>query len=408
MRQLGILAVALVLLVGTVTGRLRGDGTEGWTAENSAFPVNASWFTNYVDHFDHSNHKTFEQRYWYSLTFWNSTSGPIFLYLCGESTGRFPAENTYIVALAKKFKAGIVALEHRFYGYSIPTPDLSLDNLKYLTHDQALADAASFIKIFMSDIRAYGHPVIVFGGSYAGALAAWMRYKFPDLVAGAYSSSGVVNAILDFKDFDDQVKRSVLKSGPECQNIILSLLAEAKKLYETDPWKLKMAHSAPYFEWDDFMFYFADIFVEAVQYGQRTGLCKFLKRIEKDPDRQQQLALYALDNGIAPQFYSFEHLRTVQTNPAAGDRQWTYQYCSALGYLNTPSSGQNPLRFKEMTLEYWRRYCAKALDAPIFPDPSIVNSVYGDIRIADVLTNTIFTNGAEDPWQWATVRRYRH
>lgn len=28
---------------------------------------------------------------------------------------------------------------------------------------------------------------------------------------------------------------------------------------------------------DDFMFYFADIFVESVQYGNRSNLCDFLK-----------------------------------------------------------------------------------------------------------------------------------
>lgn len=40
--------------------------------------------------------------------------------------------------------------------------------------------------------------VIVFGGSYAGALSAWMRYKYPDIIDGAHSSSGVITAITDF------------------------------------------------------------------------------------------------------------------------------------------------------------------------------------------------------------------
>jgi hypothetical protein len=46
------------------------------------------------------------------------------------------------------------------------------------------------------------NPWITIGGSYPGAMVAWFRYKYPHLTAGSISSSGVVNAIEDFKDFD--------------------------------------------------------------------------------------------------------------------------------------------------------------------------------------------------------------
>ena len=39
---------------------------------------------------------------------------------------------------------------------------------------------------------------IVIGGSYPGALAAWFKSHYPNHALGAWSSSGVINAIKDF------------------------------------------------------------------------------------------------------------------------------------------------------------------------------------------------------------------
>jgi hypothetical protein len=52
----------------------------------------------------------------------------------------------------------------------------------------------------------------VFGGSYAGALSAWFRLKFPHLTCGSLASSGVVLAVYNFTDFDKQVSEG---AGPD-------------------------------------------------------------------------------------------------------------------------------------------------------------------------------------------------
>jgi hypothetical protein len=51
------------------------------------------------------------------------------------------------------------------------------------------------------------NPWFVFGGSYAGALSAWFRLKFPHLTCGSLASSGVVLAVYNFTDFDKQVSK---------------------------------------------------------------------------------------------------------------------------------------------------------------------------------------------------------
>ena len=94
----------------------------------------------------------------------------------------------------------LIALEHRFYGQSMPfgNNSLDLDKLKYLNSEQALSDIAEFIQTIKVSEK---HGVkkdskwIVIGGSYAGAMAGWFRLKYPHLSAGAIGSSGVILAV---------------------------------------------------------------------------------------------------------------------------------------------------------------------------------------------------------------------
>lgn len=96
---------------------------------------------------------------------------------------------------------------------------MSFENLRFLNSEQGLSDLAYFIT-FIKNGQLYGvnsnTPWITVGGSYAGAMSAWFRAKYPHLTVGAIGSSGVVLAVEDFKDFDEQIYQSALKSGPEC------------------------------------------------------------------------------------------------------------------------------------------------------------------------------------------------
>lgn len=46
---------------------------------------------------------------------------------------------------------------------------------------------------------------IIVGGSYPGALSAWFHYKYPHLSVMSWSSSGVINNIADYTQFDGHV-----------------------------------------------------------------------------------------------------------------------------------------------------------------------------------------------------------
>nr|POF08670.1 lysosomal pro-x carboxypeptidase [Quercus suber] len=72
------------------------------------------------------------------------------------------------------------------------TGDESLENATirgYFNSAQAIADYAEVIIDLKKNLSADSSPVIVFGGSYGGTLAAWFRLKYPHIAMGAVASS---------------------------------------------------------------------------------------------------------------------------------------------------------------------------------------------------------------------------
>lgn len=105
-------------------------------------------------------------------------------------------------------------LIYRFYGDSHPTEDASTANLKYLSSRQALADFAYFhdlmvVKYNMTSKNRW----VSFGGSYSGALSAWLRQLYPDAVVGAVATSSPVLAKFDFVEYVEVVEASLNTIG---------------------------------------------------------------------------------------------------------------------------------------------------------------------------------------------------
>jgi len=71
-----------------------------------------------------------------------------------------------------------------------------------LNVDQALADLAYFIETKKRERNLQTSPVIVFGGSYAGNMAAWARLKYPHLIQ--------VRALLLHLLFTDETRNTSL------------------------------------------------------------------------------------------------------------------------------------------------------------------------------------------------------
>lgn len=165
-----------------------------------------------IDHFHndslyepHTN-ETFKLRYWFDPSHYKE-GGPVIVLQSGETSGvgRLPFLQKGIVAQLAEATGGLgVILEHRYYGTSFPVSDLSIESLRFLTTDQALADMAYFAKNVVYEgledfnLTAPNTAYIAYGGSYAGAFVAFLRKIYPEIYWGAISSSGVTEAIWDY------------------------------------------------------------------------------------------------------------------------------------------------------------------------------------------------------------------
>lgn len=65
--------------------------------------------------------------------------------------------------------------------------------------EQALADLATFVTFLHQeyDTEYLNNDVTVFGSGFGGTMAVWARKKFPHLIDGAWSSSGLFQVSLN-------------------------------------------------------------------------------------------------------------------------------------------------------------------------------------------------------------------
>jgi len=367
------------------------------------------WFTQRLDHFDMQSNATFQQRYWINDQHWSKENGggPLFLYLCGEWTCSNQAEDSFVSHLAKEHGAILAVHEHRFYGMSQPFEDWSTPNLKWLNTDQALADVALFADSISEQIaEQYDVPKkrwFVIGGSYPGALVSWFRNKYPHIAFGAWSSSGVVDAIQDFHQFDETVTAALMKSGDECPETMRNLINYTDTEFEQGRGdEIKKVFNAVEMRDDEFFWFYSDVIAETVQYGQRTELCQRVHDLTDDYASMNKMIMeWQVGNVMGRDDYWSTSLQNTTIDHSKNGRQWTYQYCSELGYLQTPAEKYPPLKNKALTLEFWHDYCSRIFERETFPDTHLWNLRYGGKSPA--VSKVFYFNGDEDPWKGAGI-----
>ncbi|CAA0839214.1 Serine carboxypeptidase S28 family protein [Striga hermonthica] len=378
------------------------------SGNNNYLTTEEHWLDQSLDHFSPYDHRQFKQRYYEYLDHFRAPDGPIFLKICGESTCN-GIVNDYVGVLAKKFGAAVVSPEHRYYGKSSPFQSLTTKNLRYLSSKQALFDLAVFRQHYQESLNTklnrsnIDNPWFIFGVSYAGALSAWFRLKFPHLTCGSLASSAVVLAVYDFTEFDKQIGES---AGPECKAVLQEITQLVEQKLGSNEKTLKNLFSAAELKNDgDFLYFLADAAVIAFQYGNPDKLCIPLVEAKKaGNDLVEAYATYVKEYyiksfGVSVDTYNQEHLKNTTLASGTSDRLWWFQVCTEVAYFQVAPSNDS-VRSSKVDTSYHLDLCKNVFGEGIYPDVTATNIYYGGTKIAG--SKIIFTNGSQDPWRRAS------
>lgn len=366
-----------------------------------AAPPKPLIYTQKIDHANPGDTRTFAQRYYFDASLAKGKNSPVLFYLCGESTCGAGSLNGAIRAHAKKHGAYLVALEHRYYGKSQPFKTLAAANLKYLTSDNALADAAAFQKWLSGEEGLTGKWVVV-GGSYAGVLAARYRLHYPNLVVGALASSAPVLAKELFEEYDHHVYTVI---DATCAANMQSVVKQVETSLADPAARTAMMKrfGAQMLKHDvDFLYWVADIAAFAVQYGMKDDFCRALSQGDALDGYARFAGTIEFRFGIDAQKDSPEG--AMSEDPADyeaffGMRGWWYQTCTEFGYWQVAySDSKESTRSARIDLAYHRDVCRRLFGIALPPDTVFANHrSYAPLRDA-ATKNIFFTNGSADPW----------
>ncbi|KAJ6649828.1 Thymus-specific serine protease [Pseudolycoriella hygida] len=387
--------------------------------------VVTEWVTQRLDNFDPTNEVTWQQRYMMNGEHF-LPDGCIFLFLGGEwNITEYRLENSFMEEMSQEFSCYMFYLEHRFFGLSRPTEDVSDESLRFLTIDQALADTAHFIEFIKSSSvtpGAQNSPVIVIGGQYSASLAAWSRQVYPHLVAGAWASSAPVLAIYDqfqFKELSGAVYRHV--GGNECYDNIERGFAQVEEMVFAGRHAevSEMFHLCNVFD-DEldvqlFFSFISEAFSLLAQFDQIAnvqGVCDLLDDDDHESDahaiaaviiyliefigEEQEDECIDIDYQVA-----IEAERQTSWNSdmaLLGFRQYTYLLCTQLGWYHSSNSRFQPFG-SSFPAEFRHIACGDIFDyyTPEQMNDNIArfNTIRGGLNPG--ASNVYYTHGQLDP-----------
>ncbi|KAF2743718.1 hypothetical protein M011DRAFT_480460 [Sporormia fimetaria CBS 119925] len=425
-----------------------------------------------IDHFPsspryipHSQGK-FNVSYWFDDAYYKP-GGPVFVLLMGETAGhrgRYYLQKGIVQKVTKATNGLGVIMEHRYYGTSQPFNDLSVQSLRFLSTEQALADVDYFARNvkfagIKENLTALNTPWIVYGGSYPGAQAAFLRKTYPKTFFGAIASSAATKPVYSpdgnweyFEPIRQHANPETVKNTQFLVDVIDKILMKKPQYIK----QLKQTFLLPNVTDDrDFAAVFAnDLYtwqninwdparnaqlfddprlqdfrkqrnltttlnnqavsnlrpsvkqlLQAAGYAPTTGTENILLNMIHYLNitqiaRQREYEPESQDAffgfaGLSPEVWQSDSLNPRIT---PWPRAWCWQVCTEWGFAQTGSTPSyiKPLISRTNNLEYSAIYCQKAFNITTVPKYKEVHK-YGGYDIE--YDRLAFIGGNADPWK---------
>ncbi|XP_037043957.1 putative serine protease K12H4.7 [Bradysia coprophila] len=371
-----------------------------------------------LDNFNPSNLEIWGQRYYVNNAYYTPGS-PIFLFLAGEWTiTPYRLTNSLMHDIASQVNGSLYYLEHRYYGESRPTPNVSDENIRFLTPEQAIADAAHFVNFIRTSLDgAANSPIILVGGHYSASLAVWFRQRYPHLSAGVWASSAPLPSVVDFDGFKEATGAAYRAvGGDECYDALELGFDRMRALFDAEDFEelTETFYLCDPLEEEDGPHFFslmAEFYSILPQFEFEEFIEATCNHIIEGQSSIESIA-YLLNNFIdidggqcidIDYDYIIEAERQIEWDSpavAVGYRQWTYQLCSQIGWFHTSGSPNQPFGDK-FPAELYHAGC-QAVFGDSFTEERLnrnserFNTIYGGLE-PDV-SNAVFVYGQHDPW----------
>ncbi|XP_018027731.1 lysosomal Pro-X carboxypeptidase isoform X2 [Hyalella azteca] len=383
------------------------------------------WYEQQLDHFSYGVQQlTFMQKYLVNIDHWNRTGGPIFFYAGNEGSIELFALNTgFMFEIAPEFGAMVLFAEHRYYGSSIPFGKNGYVHKQYYQYQSSMQALADYVELLAHVRQTYEgaekSPVIVFGGSYGGMLAAWMRIKYPHVVQGAIAASAPVaqfTGLTPCEKFGQVVTHTFALQGQECVQTIRKSWDAINKMAATaegrawlsDAWRL----CKPLNSTDDaknLKSYLSDVwtnlamadypymanFLAPLPAYPVMAVCQPMKFLKDEPKE----ILLEIFEGLSVYFnYSTTAtcLSYESSMPSSlDDNGWFLQSCTEMVMPMCYDGKNDFFEPQAWNLTEFSETCVKKWD--VRPEPYKMEQMYGG-RNLKYASNIVFSNGLLDPW----------
>ncbi|KAI6185943.1 Serine carboxypeptidase S28 [Aphelenchoides besseyi] len=370
-------------------------------------------------------------RYWQNDQFYK-VGGPEFLHVGSNDKEVFDVvsdPNYPMVQWAKKYKARLWNLEHRFWGQSRPLPDLSVENLKFLNASQALED----IKLKTTG------PWILFGAGYAGALALWHRKLHPELTVEAVGSSAPMDISFDYYDFIRVSDEVIRNQSQKCADYLRDGFALLHKMMDNKEgrdevdyvFRLKPQFSEIELTWthiQNFYHVVAGNFLLPLQFSgvnsppwnsglDVASMCKVMEKPALNAVvRLTNTIQYVKEHFGEPQDSNLENnfdevmerfKNTSYDEASSVDRAQIWQNCYEQG--GVPSTTENTIFGSDVPVNYYYDICRTVFGSSFTTDfiqTQMQNTIKKFGRADDYNgTNVVIPMGSADPYRAMRVSR---